>query len=50
MSDYRELRAQILRVLFDVPDCPDSPEPGRACRHCEAEALTRWIQRTGGTI
>jgi hypothetical protein len=35
----QDLEAAIRNTLFAVPDCPDSPEPGRACRHCEAQAL-----------
>lgn len=32
-------QAVILQALFDVAPCPDSPEPGRACRRCEAAAV-----------
>ena len=31
-------------VLFQVPECPDSPEPGRACRYCEAAYFVKWLQ------
>lgn len=40
---HNDMRRFIARELFNVPDCPDSVEPGRACRYCEADWLARAI-------
>ena len=42
---WAELARQITGVLSQVPECPDSQEPGRACRYCEAEAVAAWVFR-----
>ena len=33
----------VANALFKVPECPDSREPGRACRYCEADYLVRSL-------
>lgn len=45
MSDdlAAETRRIIVRALFNAPPCPDSPEPGRACRYCEADQIMRVL-------
>lgn len=39
----RSQTSQFASVLFRVPECRDSSEPGRACRWCEADYLVKWL-------
>ena len=47
----------VINALFAAPECADSPEPGRACRYCEADYLVMslpqdvllgWVQVAKG--
>ena len=39
----KDLRSVVLTALHNTKSCGDSPEVGRACRSCEATAVTQAV-------